>query len=170
MNETAQQYITRILGYVEGQQPMKVQQATPKKLALLIKGLNKKQLTHKPALDKWSIAEIITHLADAELVGAWRMRQILGSNGTPIAAYDQEVWAKTFNYSKCDARTSLETFRAVREANLRMLKALPKNLWDNYGVHQERGKETITRVVQMFAGHDLNHLQQVQALAKGTRR
>ena len=62
---------------------------------------------------------------------------------------------------------SLETFRVLRESNLAMLKALPKNLWENYGMHQERGKESISHIVRMFAGHDLNHLGQIEKIRKG---
>jgi len=57
--------------------------------------------------------------------------------------------------------------RVLRESNLAMLKALPKNLWGNYGMHQERGKETISHIVRMFAGHDLNHLGQIERIRKG---
>ena len=167
MQETAQQYIQRILGHLDGKDPFRVQQDTPKKLRKLTSGLTKKQLTTRPEPGKWSIAEILAHLADAELVGGWRMRLILGSNGVSIQPFDQDVWAETLGYAKRDPKASLETFRALREANLAMLKALPKNLWENYGMHQERGKETISHIVRMFAGHDLNHLAQVEAIRKG---
>ena len=169
MAETPQQYIQRTLGYVEGKDPLRVQQETPKKLEKLIKPLSKQQLTRRPEPGKWSIAEILAHLADTELVGGWRMRLILGSNGVSIQPFDQDVWAETFGYSRRDPEASLETFRVLRESNLAMLKALPKNLWENYGMHQERGKETIAHIVRMFAGHDLNHLAQVETIRKGSR-
>jgi len=166
MQETPQQYTQRILGNLNGKEPLRIQQDTPKKLRKLIKPLSKAQLTRRPEPGKWSIAEILAHLADAELVGSWRMRLIIGSNGVPIQAFDQDVWAETFAYSRRDPKVSLETFRVLRENNLRMLKALPKELWENYGMHQERGKETIAHIVRMFAGHDLNHLAQVEKMAK----
>jgi uncharacterized damage-inducible protein DinB len=169
MPETPQQYMHRILGYMEGKAPLQVQQATPRRLAALIKGLNRKQLTRRPAPDKWSIAEILAHLADAELVGGFRMRLILGQSGTPIQAFDQDVWANTFNYRKRDPKVSLTTFRTLRENNLALLKLIPRELWKNYGMHQERGKESITHIVRMFAGHDLNHLGQVEKIVKETR-
>ncbi|HXM22792.1 MAG TPA: DinB family protein [Terriglobales bacterium] len=167
MQETPQQYMQRILGYIDGKDPLRVQRETPKKLQKLVKPLGKKQLTRRPEPGKWSIAEILAHLADTELVGGWRMRLILGSNGVPIQAFDQDVWADTLGYSRRDPKVSLETFRVLREANLAMLKSLPKNLWENYGMHQERGKETIAHIVRMFAGHDLNHLGQVEKITKG---
>jgi uncharacterized damage-inducible protein DinB len=166
MQETPQQYIQRILGYIDGKDPLRVQQETAKKLQALIKPLNKKQLMQPPEPGRWSIAEILAHLADAELVGGWRMRLIVGHNGVPIQAFDQNVWAETFGYAQRDPAASLETFRVLRESNLSMLESLPKNLWENYGMHEERGKETITHIVRMFAGHDLNHLKQVENVSK----
>ncbi len=169
MQETAQQYIRRMLGYVEGQDPMRVQQDTPKKLAKLVKPLSKKVLTTRPEPGKWSIAEILAHLADTELVVGWRMRLIAGSNGASLQTADQDVWADTLGYARRDPKASLLTFRVLREANLSMLKSLPKNLWKNYGMHQERGKETITHIVRMYAGHDLNHLGQVERIRRRGR-
>jgi len=167
MNETPQQYTQRILSYTEGQDGFKVQQSTGKKLAALIRRKTKKQLTRRPAPGKWSIAEILAHLADTEIVVGWRLRQILSTNGTPIQAYDQNSWASAFDYAHRDAKRSLETFRFLRDVNVALLKSVPKELWENYGMHQERGKETVGHVVRMIAGHDLNHLRQVEALAKG---
>src|SRR5579864_4048013 len=168
MQETPEQYKQRILGYMEGKEPLAIQMETVKKLQRFIKPLSKKQLTKRPAPDKWSIAEILAHLADTELVAGWRMRLIIGSNGAPVHAFDQDVWANTFDYSRRDPKGSLEVFRVLRENNLELLNSVPKNLWENYGVHQERGKETIAHIVRMFAGHDLNHLGQVEKIAKGT--
>ena len=121
----------------------------------------------RPAPDKWSVAEIVAHLADAELASSWRIRQILSKNAVPIQAYDQDVWAKTFDYAHRDPRQSLANFRTLREANVALLKSVPRKLWDNYGVHEERGNESISHIVRMVAGHDLNHLQQVQRILKG---
>jgi hypothetical protein len=164
MPETAQQYIQRILGHVEGQDAIKVQRATASKLKKLIHPLSPKDLRWKPGPGKWSIAEIVAHLADAEIVGSWRMRSVLGANGTAIQAFDQDAWASVFQYGKRDAKQSLEVFRVLRENNLAMLKALPRERWDNYGMHAERGKETIAHLARMFAGHDTNHVLQVEGI------
>lgn len=169
MSETPQQYTQRMLGNIEGKDPLAVQRQTAGKLARLIRGLSRKQLTRKPAPDKWCIAEIMAHLVDTEIVASWRMRYIIGHSGQPIQAFDQNVWASTFEYAKRDAAKSLEVFQVLRENNLAMLKALPKELWENYGVHQERGKESIVHIVRMYAGHDLNHLAQVQKIVKSHR-
>jgi len=169
MQETPQQYTQRMLGLSQGKNPVRLQQSTHRKLATLIKRLSKKQLTRRPAPDKWSIAEIVAHLADAELVIGYRMRLILASNGTAIQAFDQDAWAKTFNYNRRDPKTSLETFRMLRENNLRLLSTVPRSSWQNYGQHQERGKETVDHIVKMMAGHDVNHVAQVEKIAKQSR-
>jgi hypothetical protein len=164
MPETAQQYIQRILGHVEGQDAIKVQRGTAAKLKKLIQRLTPKELKWKSEAGKWSIAEILAHLADAEIVASWRMRSVLGANGTAIQAFDQDSWASVFQYGKRDAKQSLEVFRVLRENNLAMLKGLPRKSWDNYGMHTERGKETIAHLARMFAGHDTNHVLQVEGI------
>lgn len=168
MQETVQDYTQRLLSYGEGKEPLRLQQAAPKKLALLLKGKTGRQLMRRPAPDKWSVAEIVAHLADAELAISWRIRQVLSNNAVPIQAYDQDVWAKTFDYAHRDPRQSLANFRTLREANVALLKSVPRKLWDNYGIHEERGNESVSHVVRMVAGHDLNHLQQIQRILKGT--
>lgn len=167
MQETVQEYTQRLLSYADGKDPLRLQQAAPAKLAALLKGKTSKQLTRRPAPDKWSVAEILAHLADGELVIAWRIRQILTNNAIPIQAYDQDLWAKTFDYAHRDPRQSLANFHTLREANLALLKSVPRKLWENYGVHQERGNESVSHVVRLIAGHDLNHLQQVERILKG---
>lgn len=166
MQETPQQYTQRILGFVEGNDPLQVQRDTPKKLAALIRGRSRKRLARKPGPGKWSVAEILAHLVDTEIVVSWRLRSVLGNNGTAIQAFDQNVWAQTFNYAGRDPKHSLLTFQVLRANNLLMLKSLPKELWERYGIHAERGKESVVHIVRMMAGHDLNHLVQVERIVK----
>jgi DinB superfamily len=164
MNETPQQYTQRILGYVEGKEPLEVQASTPGKLERLIKGLSMTKLRERPAADKWSVSEIVAHLADAEIVTGFRMRLILGAPGAPIAAYDQNSWVTSGHYEKRDPRKSVEQFRVLREANLALLESLTPEQWKHYGMHSERGQETMELIVRMAAGHDINHLQQIERI------
>jgi hypothetical protein len=143
MNETAQQYIQRITAHVKGKQPLAVQAATANKLERLIKGVPTSTLRKRPTADKWSASEIVAHLGDAEIVIGFRMRLILGAPGSPIAAYDQDSWVTSGHYEKRDPRKSVEQFSVVREANLALLKSLTAEQWKHYGMHSERGQETI---------------------------
>lgn len=164
MKETAQEYIQRIRGKLAGQDPLKVQATTAKKLANFSKGVAPAKLRKRPAPDKWSPAEILAHLADVEIVQGWRMRSILGAPGTPIQAFDQDAWVVAGHYDKRDPRKSLEQFRVLRESNLALLKTLTPEQWKHHGMHSERGEESIERIVRMLAGHDINHLEQVEAI------
>lgn len=170
MNETAQQYIQRITTHVGEKQPLAVQAATAKKLERLIKGVPTSKLCKRPAADKWSVSEIVAHLDDAEIVIGFRMRLILGAPGTPIAAFDQDSWVTSGHYEKRDPRKSVEQFRVAREANLALLKSLTLEQWKQYGMHSERGQETIEHIVRMTAGHDMNHLQQIERILPEKRK
>ncbi|MGA2336361.1 MAG: DinB family protein [Terriglobales bacterium] len=164
MSETAQQYTQRILANAQGQDSLKVQSVTTKKLARLIKGVPTAKLRKRPAPGKWSIAEILAHLADVEIAIGWRMRFILGAPGTPVQAYDQNAWVSAGHYEKRDPRKSIELHGAVREANLALLKSLSPDQWKHYGQHAERGQESIEHMVRMVAGHDINHIRQIERI------
>jgi hypothetical protein len=164
MPETPQEYTRRILANVEGQDALKVQAETPVKLGRLIEGVPVSRLRERPAPGKWSVAEILAHLADAELVTSWRIRQILGAPGTPLQAYDQDSWAAASHYEKRDPRKSLEQVRMLREANLALLASLEPDQWKHHGMHAERGQETIEHIARMMAGHDLNHTKQIERI------
>jgi DinB superfamily len=164
MKETIQEYVQRIRGNVAGKDPLKVQAATAKKLAGLIKGATTSKLRKRPEPEKWSVAEIMAHLAEAEIVISWRLRAILGAPGIAIQAYDQDAWAQGGQYAKRDARKSLEEFRALREMNLAFYKRLQPGQWNHHGTHAERGEESIGRIAEMMAGHDINHLEQVEKI------
>jgi hypothetical protein len=94
------------------------------------------------------------------------MRLILGSPGTPIVAYDQNRWAIAGHYDTRDPRKSLEHFRALRDVNVALLAALEPAQWKHYGMHAERGQESIEHIVRMYAGHDINHLRQIEQIVK----
>ncbi|HUA16952.1 MAG TPA: DinB family protein [Verrucomicrobiae bacterium] len=165
MSENTQQYIGRMLSYVEGKDALRVQRGTAARLRKLTRGLSRKQLSWKPEPAKWSIGEIVAHLADTEIVASWRLRSVLTSNGTTIVPFDQDVWASVFQYDKRDAKRSLDLFQVLRESNLELLGGIPSESWDNYGMHTERGKETVAHLTRMFAGHDVNHLLQIEKIA-----
>lgn len=151
---------------IDGKDPFKVLKTTPKKIRKLIKSVKKKALYKKPAPGKWSVAEIVAHLAETELVLGWRYRSIAEKNGVVIQSFEQDDWAKNSRYEKSDIDTMLEMYTVIRNANLRFLSGLSGEQWENFGMHQERGKETITHVRNMEAGHDLNHFRQIEKILK----
>jgi len=164
MPETAEQYRQRMFSHLEGIDPLKLQAAAPARLAKLLKGVSPAKARKRPAPGKWSIAEIVAHIADTELVGGYRIRAILGEPGTQIIGFDQDVWVTALHYDKRDLKKSFEQYRTLREANLALLKSLAPEQWKHHGMHNERGPETVETIVKMFAGHDINHIQQIERI------
>jgi hypothetical protein len=164
MPETPQEYTKRILGNLNGKEPLTILAATPARLAELTRGCPAGKLARSPAPGKWSVTEILAHMADVEMVVGYRIRMILSKPGTPIQAFDQDEWAKLSKYAGIPTTQSLERQRVERESNLTLLKALQPEQWEHYGTHAERGKETVSRVAEMTAGHDINHLRQIEEI------
>ena len=164
MAETPQEYRKRIIDHVGTQDPVKLQAAAHKRVERLLKGVPASKLRKRPAPGKWSVAEIAAHLADVEIAIGYRMRAILGAPGTPIQAFDQDAWVTSGHYEKRDTRKSIEQYRVLREANLALLKSLAPEQWKHHGMHAERGEESIETIVRMIAGHDLNHIQQIERI------
>jgi len=97
-------------------------------------------------------------------VAAYRIRMILSSSGTAIQAFDQDLWARTGRYDRTDVGVSAELFRVLRLANLALLRLLRPEEWDMFGVHAERGAESVRDIAMYYAGHDINHFKQIEAI------
>lgn len=166
MHETTEQYAARISGYVQGKDHFKILQSTVRKLKLLVGRTPRSRLLKPSAPGKWSAAEILAHLAESELVFGYRLRLVLGANGTLVQAFDQNQWQANAGYLKKDPKQTFEFFQTLRENNIALLESLSKEHWNYYGVHQERGRESIARMVELYAGHDVNHFQQIESLVK----
>jgi hypothetical protein len=170
MKETAQQYVQRVLGYVGARDPLTVQAQTPKELERLIEGVSPSRLRRRPAPGKWSVAEILAHLADVEIVTSWRIQAILVAPGTAIQAMDQDALVTAGHYDQRDPRKSVEVFRVLREMNLALYKTLTPEQWQHHGIHSDRGTETVEDIVRLYAGHDLNHARQVEQILGSSGR
>jgi hypothetical protein len=164
--ETVADYKERIHRHLAGADPLLLQARAPDVLAGLIEGLSAEALGQRPAPDKWSIREIVAHLADDELVGGYRIRLILSAPGTAIQAFDQDVWARTGRYGTRAVSDSLALYRILRLANLQLLHSLTDQEWDLFGVHAERGIESLRDIARYFAGHDLNHFRQIESIRR----
>ncbi|MBI2428964.1 MAG: DinB family protein [Ignavibacteriales bacterium] len=164
--ETSQQYVERLLGYLGEKDQFKVLSSTVKKIRKLVKKTKKKALYKKPEPNKWSVAEIVAHLAETELVMGWRYRSIAEKNEVRIQSFEQDDWAKNSRYEKSDIFVMLDLYETLRNANLSFIKGLPKEKLENFGMHEERGKETILHITRLEAGHDLNHLMQIERILK----
>jgi tRNA-binding protein len=164
MSETFEEYTARMLALAGDDDPIGVLAATPARIGQMIAGRSTADLQWSPGEGRWSVAQILTHLADSEIVLAYRARMILSSPGTPIQAFNQDAFVRSQPAEASDAFDSLSLFASVRSANLRLLRALSREERERFGVHSERGKETLSRLERLYAGHDRNHVSQIERL------
>ena len=162
MIETFQQYTARMLSLSAGADPFEVLAATPRTIATWIAGRDANDLRRPPSPGKWSVAQIVAHLADAEIVFAYRVRMILSSSGTPIQAFDQDAWSRVQHAEASDPQRSLALFTAIRDSMLPLLRGLNDDELERYGMHAERGRESVRHLLSLYAGHDRNHLAQIE--------
>jgi uncharacterized damage-inducible protein DinB len=170
MAETIQQYIARMTDLVGDRDPAAVLAATPDRLRTLVNGATPDVVRWTTSPTRWSIAEIAAHLADAEIVGAWRIRSVLARDNIGLQAYDQNEWAAAFRYDQTDAAESVALFEVLRRSNLRVLRVVDPVRLAHAGLHEERGRESVTHIMRMYAGHDLNHLGQIERLLADARQ
>ena len=128
------------------------------------RGCTLPQLLQAERPGKWSIGQTLQHLADSEVVWAWRMRLILAQDRPQLTGYDQDLWAQRLGYDKVDPADALEVFGVLRRANLRLVEqASPADL-QRTGIHLERGEESLEHLRRLYAGHDLLHLRQIERI------
>jgi len=149
--------------FLEGRKVEEIIAGTPAALAGLFNAIGSAKSTQAPAPGKWSPAEIIAHLADCELVFAFRLRQTLAEDNHTIQPFDQEKWV--VQYAGVSAAQALDVFKALRGWNLQLLRnALPQSAGRKVS-HPERGAMTFQTIVETMAGHDLNHIGQLERIA-----
>lgn len=157
-------YLARIRELASGKDPQQAQAQTPDILAKLIAGVARERLKTRPQPDKWSVAEILAHLAEDEIATAWRYRQMVEHSGIELSGFDQDLWARIGNYAARDPQESLALFRLLRDANLAFLSGLSAEQWECFGIHAERGRITVRDLAAHMAGHDANHLEQIRKI------
>jgi hypothetical protein len=159
--EHAAAYVGAVLDLLGDQDPVVVLQGTPAALMRALQGLSIEQLRQPESPGKWSIGQILQHLADSEIVWAWRMRLVLAQDRPPLTGFDQDLWAERLHYDQEDPSEALALFAVLRRANLRVLsRSTPADL-QRVGVHRERGEESVEHLRRLYAGHDLLHLRQI---------
>ena len=164
MSETFQEYARRLLSLLQGADPREILSSTPTRMGALLARHSTARLQVRPAPERWSVAEIVSHLADAEIVFAYRVRRILAAPGSAIEPFEQADWVRSQHAGASDAHASLALFTAIRQSMLGLIGRLSEAELDSYGEHAERGPESVRYLQSLMAGHDRNHLAQIEAI------
>ena len=156
-------YSRRMIANLIGKDPLVVFAATPSRLKRLVARMSRREKSRPRAPGKWSVRETVAHMLDAEIVLAFRLRMALAQPGTRLQAMDQDRWVLGSSHAKMTMDAELRLFTSLRMYHVALLRSLPARAWGHYGIHEERGKESVERMVQLYAGHDVNHLEQIAA-------
>ncbi|MEM1041811.1 MAG: DinB family protein [Bacteroidota bacterium] len=157
--------LTKALGDAD---PYAVLRAMPAWCADVLSETALDRLRMPEAEGKWSVADVVHHLADSDLVWSNRLRRVLAEDRPRIPGYDQDRWADRLGYASQPPDLSVGLFQAVRAANLRLLDAASEHDLQRVGLHGERGEESIADMVRLYAGHDLVHRAQIERILTGT--
>jgi uncharacterized damage-inducible protein DinB len=149
--------------YLGSLDPRRVIASTPLKLNESLISLGEARANQSPAPGKWSVREILCHLADCEIVFAYRLRQTLAEPHHVIQPFDQDTWAQT--YAAYDSQSALAVFTAVRNYNVQLIASLTPNALVKPVTHPERGALTFVTIVETMGGHDLNHIAQIEKIS-----
>jgi hypothetical protein len=144
---------------------LQVAAETPGRLSDLAKKLGQNGMERSYAPGKWSARVILCHLADCEVVFAFRFRQALAEPDHVIQPFDQDAWARSYSSSNLSAAAAIDTFSAMRRWNLTLLNNVSQATFSKHVTHPERGRMTFKALVETMAGHDLNHLRQLEMIA-----
>ncbi len=158
-------YTERLLGLVGEREPVQILSETPSRLEDLYWELKDKRLSVPFGEGKWTALQIFAHLVDVESVWSFRVRLALTVDHPTVQPYDQDAFAGL--YKGIDASLAVEVFRSARTWNLELVRSLTPEQKARGAFHPERGEEPVGRMVSLIAGHDLNHLAQLELIAKG---
>jgi hypothetical protein len=157
----AAEYQDYLVGLVGEDDPAEVQAAGPDAWRELLREAGAR-VADRPEPDEWSVLECLGHATDAELVASGRYRWILAHDEPPLIGYDQDLWVDRLHHGQDDPEALLETFEALRRANLALWARSSDEEKARVGVHSERGPESYDLTFRMLAGHDRFHLDQAR--------
>ncbi len=166
----AREYTTAILDLLGSRDPTGVLGRTAEAIRTAVAGLSDAQLSQPESPGKWSLRQVVQHLADSDLVWGYRLRLVLAQERPPLTGYDQDLWSDRLHYERAPVDEALDQFTILRRSNLRLLKNASSDDLRRVGLHAERGEESVEHMIRLYAGHDLLHLRQLARIRHAVER
>jgi DinB superfamily len=162
-------YVKALLDVLGSRDTLEVLSELVPWLTARLRGVAEPVLRRPEAPGKWSVIEVIQHLADSDLVAGFRTRMVLSEERPPLQGYDQDRWASEFRYREVPLPLALDQLRALRAANLHLWKQLTAEQLERTGLHAERGPETVGHILRLMGAHDLVHRRQIDRILLSAR-
>jgi hypothetical protein len=122
----------------------------------------KEALQWRPEPGKWSVHELVVHCADSETNAALRIRYLLAEKEPLIVGYDQDAWARLFDYHAQPLEGSLAAAAAARERTVPLLRQMSESDWVKAGRHTESGPYSAEDWLRIYAAHLEGHAKQIE--------
>jgi hypothetical protein len=162
-------YVRSLLDLLGSRDPLEVMAELTAWLEVRLRGVAEPELRRPEAPGKWSVIQVVQHLADSDLVAGYRTRMMLSADRPTLPGYDQDRWAGEFHYDQVPISQALDQLRALRAANLHLWKQLTPDQLDRVGLHAERGAETVRHLLRLMGAHDLVHRRQIDRILSSAR-
>lgn len=161
---TASEYVAALLDLLGDKDPVETLRETPRAVGRLVAAVPPDVLRIPEKPGKWSMRDVVQHLADSELVSGFRLRMVLAHERPPLHGFDQDLFAERLRYRDVDVRDALEQFGVLRRVNMRLWESLGPDDLRRVGLHSERGEESLEHMRRLYAAHDLLHLRQLNRI------
>ncbi|HLZ26458.1 MAG TPA: DinB family protein [Chloroflexota bacterium] len=155
-------YRHELLAALADDDPVAVLRSTLDEVPRLMATAATQQLSRSPAPGEWSPRQVLNHLSDADLVTGTRVRMIVTQEQPPLVGWDQDAWTARFGGLDATPQETVDRWLVLRRANLQIYESLRPEEWDRVGIHSERGAESVRLTIQLQAGHDRVHLDQLR--------
>jgi hypothetical protein len=162
-------YVTALLDLLGPREPLGVMAELLPWLEARLPSVSEPSLRKPEAPGKWSVVQVVQHLADSDLVAGYRIRMVVAENSPPLQGYDQDRWAREFQYDQAPLAAAVDQLRSLRNANLRLWTRLTPDQLQRVGVHSERGPESAAHILRLMAAHDLVHRRQIDRILTAAR-
>jgi hypothetical protein len=165
----ASSYVRALLDLLGARDPLEVMAELLPWIEVRLRGIGEPVLRRPEAPGKWSVIQVIQHLADSDLVAGYRIRMVLSEDRPSLEGYDQDRWATEFHYDRAPLALAMNQLRALRAANLHLWKQLTPQQLERVGIHTERGPESAGHMLRLMGAHDLVHRRQIDRILSSTR-
>ncbi len=165
----AQAYVRALLDLLGTRDPLSVMAELRPWLEPRLARVPEPVLRRAEAPGKWSVIQVVQHLADSDLVAGYRIRMVVAENSPLLQGYDQDGWAREFHYDQVPLAAALDQLRSLRTVNLRLWSRLTPDQLQRIGIHSERGSESAGHILRLMGGHDLVHRRQIDRILASAR-
>lgn len=130
-----------------------------RKLKQAIRGLDASDLDAVPVAGKWSIRQVVVHLADTDLVLAERMKRVIAEEKPRLLAFDENLWVKNLHYELQSADDAADLLEMNRRLMANVFRLLPKEAFARVGIHSEAGEMSLAQLAEKSISHFEHHLK-----------